>query len=529
MPAPAPRADIFIAYQRADRALVDQLAAALRGAGFTVATDQDVPPQADFGDVITEMIHAARLVLAVWTHGAAASLWVKAEARLALSLGRLLGLRLDEVVLSVPLSDAQMVAPLRRDLPSEDLARILAAVRRCLGQPDLPASPPEQIAQAAAQVQSSGNDHAAWQIAAQRGKAEDYEKYLRLHPQGIYAEEARAEAARALSLPGRTHRLIGLPQWAGVLAFLALIVAIWQTAIALSSGQSEAVVVEAPAEPASVQPSNPAPAPELVGAAELARPSKLGANPYADLLTPDWPLKLTRDQRGALLSKYACNGGIKLALGCLPTETTSVEVQNYRDLEVLPLLGKLENVTFRSSSDVSGLSMELWQQLAYLPNLKRVNLWDTNLRDLQPLSGLQGLEYIDVYSTQIDNLIPIARLNRLTSLDITSSNVSDLTPLAKLSGLRRFSARALPDLKSIAPLRNSKALTHLDIASTAVTDLTPLQGLTSLASLDLQGTPNPNLAPLADLPNLSDLTLPNGTEYKSRDTVAAFQKTLRGE
>jgi hypothetical protein len=73
-------ADIFISYAKADRALVETLAAMLEAEGWTVWFDRSLKAGDDFRDEIMRELAAARAVIAVWTETSIRSDWVRSEA-----------------------------------------------------------------------------------------------------------------------------------------------------------------------------------------------------------------------------------------------------------------------------------------------------------------------------------------------------------------------------------------------------------------------------------------------------------------
>lgn len=80
-------ADIFISYARKHRDLTRALAEALASQGYGVWWDTELEAYASFRDQIEEALSQARVVVVVWSEGAAASDYVVAEARDALITG----------------------------------------------------------------------------------------------------------------------------------------------------------------------------------------------------------------------------------------------------------------------------------------------------------------------------------------------------------------------------------------------------------------------------------------------------------
>src|ERR1700733_15082845 len=94
--------DVFISYARSAQATARRVADALRTEGYEVWLDDLIPAHRVFGDVIAEHLEAAKAVVVIWTTEAAQSEWVRSEANRARSAGKLVQMRLEELVLPMP-------------------------------------------------------------------------------------------------------------------------------------------------------------------------------------------------------------------------------------------------------------------------------------------------------------------------------------------------------------------------------------------------------------------------------------------
>lgn len=126
--------DIFVSYKREDFERVERLVSALRGDGFDVWWDQDIPPGAPWEAAITSALEEARCVLVCWSAASIdpnAGAKVQVEARVANDAGKLIQVKLEPV--SPPLFFRQwQAADLGRwDGTAEDRAfRAVAAAAR---------------------------------------------------------------------------------------------------------------------------------------------------------------------------------------------------------------------------------------------------------------------------------------------------------------------------------------------------------------------------------------------------------------
>ena len=90
-------ADVFISYSSEDRDRVRPLAQALQAKGFSVWWDRALAAGDDYAAVIKRELDVAKAVIVVWSQHSAASPWVRDEAGLARTKGRLVPVLLDKV------------------------------------------------------------------------------------------------------------------------------------------------------------------------------------------------------------------------------------------------------------------------------------------------------------------------------------------------------------------------------------------------------------------------------------------------
>jgi hypothetical protein len=94
--------DLFISYAREDQASAQAIAGPIRAAGWDVWWDQRLRGGDDFSSLIEEHVRTARCVLVLWSRHSRTSLWVKAEASVALERGVLLQVLLDDATPPLP-------------------------------------------------------------------------------------------------------------------------------------------------------------------------------------------------------------------------------------------------------------------------------------------------------------------------------------------------------------------------------------------------------------------------------------------
>jgi hypothetical protein len=95
-------ADVFVSYARPDASLATKIAHALQTAGYQVWWDRELLPHHSFAHAIEEELRAAKAVLVVWSASAVDSQWVRAEADLARSQGKLVQIARDDCAIPLP-------------------------------------------------------------------------------------------------------------------------------------------------------------------------------------------------------------------------------------------------------------------------------------------------------------------------------------------------------------------------------------------------------------------------------------------
>ncbi len=127
--------------------------------------------------------------------------------------------------------------------------------------------------------------------------------------------------------------------------------------------------------------------------------------------------------------------------------------------------------------------------LARLGNLRRLDLHNSSIGNLESLHALGQLKNLNLTCTPIESIASLASLTGLETLDLSFCNIQDLSPLkscAELKGLLLFGS-PVSDLES---LRGLPKLMRLNLSRTGVTDeqMEVLESLPSLNTLFLRET-----------------------------------------
>jgi adenylate cyclase len=99
--------EIFISYASQTAAQANQIAQTLRGQGYAVWRDDELPAHRSYADVIEERLRGAKAVVVVWSEPALHSQWVRAEADFARNAGTLVQLSIDGILPPMPFNQIQ--------------------------------------------------------------------------------------------------------------------------------------------------------------------------------------------------------------------------------------------------------------------------------------------------------------------------------------------------------------------------------------------------------------------------------------
>ncbi len=99
--------DVFISYARVTEEQASHVEKALRGAGYRVWRDAELPVHRNYAEVIEERLRSSKAVVVLWSSEAATSQWVRAEADSARLAGTLIQATLDGTVPPMPFNQIQ--------------------------------------------------------------------------------------------------------------------------------------------------------------------------------------------------------------------------------------------------------------------------------------------------------------------------------------------------------------------------------------------------------------------------------------
>lgn len=145
-------------------------------------------------------------------------------------------------------------------------------------------------------------------------------------------------------------------------------------------------------------------------------------------------------------------------------------------------------------------------EIVELDKLYSVNLSNTQVSDLTPLTSMTSLSSIWLDNTQVSDLTPLSSMTLLNTLMLDSTQVSDLTPLAAFTSMDTLWLQKTM-VSDLTPLSGMTKMQTLMLDGAPVTDLTPLAGMILLKTLSLDDTKISDLTPLTAMTKMQMLRL----------------------
>ena len=132
--------------------------------------------------------------------------------------------------------------------------------------------------------------------------------------------------------------------------------------------------------------------------------------------------------------------------------------------------------------NVGRSSISNLQPILIFNNLRRLEVHDVPLMDIQVLGGMELIEELKISNAPISDVTALSFLKKLRMLDLSNTGIEDLRPLSSLNELKTLNVSGT-NIKLLKGLETLSSLKELDIANTNVRSLRPLQGLRGIERL----------------------------------------------
>lgn len=183
-----------------------------------------------------------------------------------------------------------------------------------------------------------------------------------------------------------------------------------------------------------------------------------------------------------------------------------------RDLKVVDIsntaitdLGPISNVTFLESLNLTNTPTSDIQFIKYSDRLKYLDISDTQIEDISTLLNLKSLVSLKAENTPVMSYAVLNEFKNLTQLQLATSgfnNLENIKDLGKLESLD-LSGNYMINFSALSGL---KSLKSLNLSKTNLQDVNPINALDSLESLDISGTQVADISPLEQLTNIKKIS-----------------------
>ena len=162
--------------------------------------------------------------------------------------------------------------------------------------------------------------------------------------------------------------------------------------------------------------------------------------------------------------------------------TKTAEIKYTPQSEDLQRIADLTEIDISQNKSLGGLS-----PLLKLYQLSSLKMNDTQIADLEPISGMVSLKKLNISNNPIDGLESISGLSNLEELEFKNTQVNDLRPLSGLTNLRILDM-AGTEIKKMNEIALFTQLEEISFYNTSIKSLSPLEGLLKLKHVKCYNT-----------------------------------------
>ena len=273
-----------------------------------------------------------------------------------------------------------------------------------------------------------------------------------------------------------------------------------------------------------------------------------GVNSWWNQLPLDWKFlfadKISIDETLTMRDVLRVNTGLKLGDTLyLPRRDTVKLISSTKLPEIFEsdIQPQVDSTYIMSRVDTFFLTNpKTFTDIKNILDLREIDLSNTGLTDLSPISKMTRLRKVDISQNPISNLNPLKSLSLLKDLDFSQTQVQDISAVQFAPNLVEIRGSGTR-VQDITPIQYLKKLEIVDLSETKVTDLSPLQNsqsikrlrlekcalrsiealgtLSQLEFLNLSGVGISQLGPISQLPSLNSLEI-NNTPVTSLSTLS---------
>ena len=199
-----------------------------------------------------------------------------------------------------------------------------------------------------------------------------------------------------------------------------------------------------------------------------------------------------------------------------------------RDLKFLDIsqtaiedLAPISNVTFLESLNLSNTPTSAIKFIKYSDRLRYLDISNTKIEDISELVNLTNLQALKAEKTSIGSFAVLNQFKSLQELNLNESGFNNMENLKDLSSLESLSL-SKNYILNFSLLSKLTSLTKLDLSETNFEDLSPISSLTKLVQLDVTACEVSDLSPLSSLENLKKIAA-DETKLSTEDATLFVQ------
>ncbi|MFA2767854.1 leucine-rich repeat domain-containing protein, partial [Bacillus pacificus] len=166
----------------------------------------------------------------------------------------------------------------------------------------------------------------------------------------------------------------------------------------------------------------------------------------------------------------------------------------------------------------AGKGINSLEGLQHMVNLERFVIFESNVKDISPISNLKKLKSLNVNRSQVENIEPIAQLEKLQFLYLRDNKIKNLKPLSQLKKVKELDVIG-NEVTDIKPLFTMPSLEKLYIANNKISDVTGIEQLNKVKVLWAGGTNINNLDSISKMESLIELSI-NDAEIRDVTPLA---------
>lgn len=212
-------------------------------------------------------------------------------------------------------------------------------------------------------------------------------------------------------------------------------------------------------------------------------------------LSPAWQKKITKVLQ---LPDTPNDYYLKRINGIKKIDVSDIPVD---DLEPLKGLKGLKEL------DLSGVGLDTLLVIEGMSSLTHLNLSGNELKSVLGIEGCTGLEYLNISKNEIEDLSPLAGCVNMMSLHCAGNKIIDLSVMKKFSHLLTLDCQNNL-IEDLTPLRANPGLKVLNVARNKdIEDLSPIQNSLAMGKLNVFNTAVKSLAPIARMTSIQELNV----------------------